>query len=401
MLRVLFISLFILIAQVADAVTCPSPPTGSCLAWSSDCEIASGTDDNYTRTDYQAVDARGVDWLGPMSGAQYEVELNNTVGPVCFYGGKNRSGLNSITTTYDTWHTIDGFQSDGPYQYWEEVHAEKQGDGIAQVNVSGDCSVGPQLQVRGSFLEKIYDDAIEKDRMGPAIIEYNYIKTYKAAFAARPQQACEDTIDSSSSIWSIKNNLVEMQRSSLIGDSALGCDSIGGNGHGYPFKWPTVDQGAIGPKQALVNNVFLMEDVYHECFGGQIYPLADKLVTTGVNSCKGNVILFNGYEIDDHPNDWEELVENHGAGPDGNSTDYARSDEAQATYNGASTPCYEVVVVENTSCGDTTTPGTAESLACLKDLDLSELAHLCPGGTACSWNDLVSQWQAAHTSDNE
>jgi hypothetical protein len=407
-----------LVAGAADAVTCSSPPTGSCLAWATDCEIASSTDDSYVRDAYEAVVGRGVDWIGTIGtdnpSQQYEVNIEASSSsdyPTCLYGGRIESKMNAIYSTYDDgWHLLDGVLLEGPYQYVEEVHIKRYGDGVAQVNVvspTPDCSVGSNINVTGNFIEEIYDDAIEKDRMGAANIQNNYIKTYKTAFAARPIQACEESIDSSTLTWVVKNQLVEMVSSSLVGDAALGCGSIGGDGHGYPWKWPTVDQGDIGPKQAVVNNVFLMADVYHECFGGQVYPLLDKIVTTGVNSCKGNVILWAGYATDDGDQDWESLMDEDGTGiglgegPDGYDDGDRNAALNGVTFNGASTPCYRVVAGEDLEACAEETPDTPGMVACLKAADLSQLAHLCPGGTACSWDDLVSQWQSAHTSDTE
>lgn len=414
----------VLIASAAQGAPCDSPPAGSCLTYIGDCEGASSGDENYTVGALDRVDARGVDW----SGAAQDPRLYNTsaepepevtggdaIYPSCWYGGRSESpGLNQITTAFDDggasgadgWHDLDGFQIHAPNLVVEGMHIKNRGDGIVRQKVAG-CGVDPYFVARGNWLEDIYDNVFESDGLSPALIEDNLVeRAYKNVFAWRPQITCQATIDGSAGTVEIKNNLVELAPGASPLALGLADDSAAGavdDGSGYIFNWPATAQGNIGPKQAIRGNVFLVYDLAAEEFGGQLFPLLNKLVTTGAKKCAGNVILFAGYSGGGDPDSWESYLDEHGSGPDGylDGQRWGAPGSLYQTFTGASSPCYTVLGIEDDAIecifpeGQPVQPvGSPKATACFKAKDFAEL-----GGV--SWDDRVAAWKSSHTAASE
>jgi hypothetical protein len=168
-------------------------------------------------------------------------------------------------------HTTAGLAPEvgAPLTFVEDVRISHYGDGVSLEPASG------AVVVRRAWLHDLHDDAVESDFGKPLTVEDTLIERAHIAFATRPR--ARSRIDQRGNVFTLRGSLVQLHRFTNGYKQRPG--------HGGFFKWPL---DGSGPKFALTDNVFLMNDPGKNQL---TLPLADRVV-----ECRNNVLLFAGGE---------------------------------------------------------------------------------------------------------
>lgn len=312
----------------------------SCLAAAQRTERARPTKTSYAFTaPGLAIDAAGVTWR---STHHHAVRMRGTH-DACWRGGAIEGPIAEDAVYECTaehgyrggpclpFHTTAGLAPEvgAPLTVIEGVHISRYGDGISLEPASG------AVVIRQAWLYDLHDDAIESDFGKPVTVEATLIQRAFMAFATRPRS--RSRIDQRENVFTVRGSLVQLHRFTNAYKQRPG--------HGGFFKWPL---DGSGPKFALTDNVFLMNDPGE---GQLTLPLADR-----VAECRNNVLLFAGGEAR-----YRSWLRDGGGLSDG-----LRDNRARLAALGG---CYRVVTRPNAQ---------------------SEAAFL-----AEHWDPLVARWHAA------
>jgi hypothetical protein len=327
-------------ALAASALLCGPACAESCRAAASRTERARPAKTSYTFTvPGLAVDAAGVAWR---SADHHAVRLRGTH-DACWSGGSiegpvPEDGVYECTSAHGwrggpctAFHTTAGLAPEvaAKLTVIEDVRISHYGDGVSLEPESG------AVLLRRAWLHDLHDDAVESDFGQPLTVTDTLIERVFMAFALRPRS--RSRIDQRGEVFTLRGSLVRLHRFTNSYKQRAG--------HGGFFKWPL---DGSGPKFALTDNVFLMDDPGE---GQLTLPLADRVV-----ECRGNTLLFAGGEAR-----YRSWLRDGGGHADG-----LRDNRARLAALGR---CYRVVARANAQ---------------------SQAAFL-----AEHWDPLVARWQAA------